>query len=132
MILSFASHTVFVATSQVVFFSGIWHLLKIRSKICPGSVEELGRVQEFFCWPTDAGLRKYSKFWRDLASGKSDGERSWLQGTPGTWQSSRGVENVSEGGKGEWASEKVKGCPPGNDSELSESLFRDYGLLGTS
>ena len=30
MILSFASHTVFVATSQVVFFSGIRHLLKIR------------------------------------------------------------------------------------------------------
>lgn len=77
MILSFASHIVSVATTQVVFFNGILHLLKIRSKICPGSVEELGRVQEFFCWPADAGLRKYSKFWRDLASGKNESIQWW-------------------------------------------------------
>lgn len=61
-----------------------------------------------------------------------NGEMIWLQSTPGTWQSSGGVENVSRGGKGEWASEKVKGWPLGSDSELSESLFRDYGLPGTS
>ena len=34
-----------VAASQVIIFNGIWHLLKIRSKVCPGSVEELGRVR---------------------------------------------------------------------------------------
>lgn len=48
-ILSVADHMVSAATSQVVFLNGVQYLLKIRSRICPGSIEELCRVQELFC-----------------------------------------------------------------------------------